>query len=100
MQKAAFYSAADKAVLAAGKLLLILLIARVLGPEGQGVFAFAFAVWTLGGILVSLGLEVANNFYGAKQQEYPMAILLGNTLVFGFVSGSPRSSFLMPLSSA
>jgi O-antigen/teichoic acid export membrane protein len=88
MQKAAFYSVADKAVLAAGKLLLILLIARVLGPEGQGVFAFAFAVWTLGGILVSLGLEVANNFYGAKQQEYPMAILLGNTLVFGFVSGS------------
>jgi O-antigen/teichoic acid export membrane protein len=88
VQKAAFYSAADKAVLAAGKLLLILLIARVLGPEGQGVFAFAFALWTMSSILVSLGLDVANNFYGAKQQEYPTAILLGNTVVFGCVSGS------------
>jgi O-antigen/teichoic acid export membrane protein len=87
VQKAALYSAADKAVLAAGKLLLVLLIARALGPEGQGVFAFALALWAMSTTVFSLGLEVANNFYGARQQQYPTAGLLGNTLVFGAASG-------------
>ncbi len=76
---------------------MLVLIVRLLGLEGQGVYAFALALWMMSGILTSIGMEVANNFYGAKQQGHPIATLFGNSLVSSFVLGSAGGVILFGL---
>ena len=67
--------------MAAVRLLSAVLIARVLGPEGYGIFQFALTASSIIAILADFGFNIANN-YLASRYPHVRAELLGNTLIF------------------
>jgi len=62
-------------------------IARVLGPEGRGMFAMAMTIGILGTQLTNLGLHGANTYYIARDTNL-LNVLLGNSLVISFTLGT------------
>lgn len=63
------------------------MVARVLGPEGRGLYAVAIAIGATGVQLGNLGLHSANTFWAARDREY-VAPLLANSLWVGLGAGS------------
>lgn len=64
-------------------LITTVLVARVLGPEGRGLYAVAAAISAMGVQFGSLGLHASNTYYVARNREL-LPPLLGNTLVVSF----------------
>ncbi len=63
-----------------------ILIARLLGPEGQGQYAAAFVLGTLGAQLGNFGIHWANNYYVAQNRKL-LPKLMANSLWAGLVLG-------------
>lgn len=72
---------------AAFSLLNVLIVARVLGPEGRGEVAYLNALATLTALVASLSLQEANANFAATYPRLRQA-LAGNSLVFALGLGS------------
>jgi len=57
-----------------------ILVTRILGPEGRGMFAVANTVAAMGVQLGNLGLQSSNTYYVAREPQ-TLPVLLGNSLV-------------------
>lgn len=63
------------------------LVARMLGPEGRGLYAVAAIIGALGVQFGNLGLHASNTYFVAKNPSCARQ-LMGNSLVAGFGFGS------------
>jgi O-antigen/teichoic acid export membrane protein len=62
-------------------------VARVLGPQGRGLYAIAVALGMTGVQFGNLGLHASNTFYVAQKPTL-LPTLIGNSLAVGFGFGS------------
>jgi O-antigen/teichoic acid export membrane protein len=62
------------------------LVARILGPEGRGLYAVAMAVGAIGVQVGNLGLHASNTYYVARERSL-LPSLIGNSLLVSFVFG-------------
>jgi O-antigen/teichoic acid export membrane protein len=62
-------------------------VARVLGPQGRGLYAVAIALGMTGVQLGNLGLHASNTFYVARNRAL-LPALIGNSLAVGLGFGS------------
>ncbi|MFC2162660.1 flippase [Candidatus Altiarchaeota archaeon] len=73
---------------------MFIVVARQLGPEGQGIVATLVAVITIAIQFGNLGLYASNiRFVGADRKLYPKAA--GNSLTLGTVTGSLAAVLLI-----
>jgi O-antigen/teichoic acid export membrane protein len=77
---------ATRVVLLGITLITTIVVARLLGPEGRGVYAVAAAVGSLGVQFGNVGLHTANVYYAARDPE-TLPLLVGNTLLVGLGGG-------------
>lgn len=63
------------------------IVARILGPEGRGLYGVAGAIGAIGVQLGNLGLHASNTYYVAKDRKL-LPALIGNTIIVSFVLGS------------
>jgi O-antigen/teichoic acid export membrane protein len=63
-----------------------ILVTRVLGPEGRGLFALANTLSATGVQLGNLGLQSSNTYYVSRDSR-ALPVLLGNSLVVSAVCG-------------
>jgi len=77
---------AARIVIIAIGLITTVIVARILGPEGRGLYAVALAVGTIGVQFSNLGLHASNTYYVAQDHNL-LPTLLGNTIVVSFVVG-------------
>jgi O-antigen/teichoic acid export membrane protein len=63
-----------------------ILVTRLLGPNGRGLFAVAITTAALGVQLANLGLH-SSNTYNVARQPALLPTLLGNSLLVGALSG-------------
>lgn len=68
-------------------LITSVLIARILGPEGRGIFAIAFSILAIGVQFGNLGLHISNTYFVAKDTK-SLPQLLTNSLVISLGLGS------------
>lgn len=64
-------------------LFITVIVARILGPEGRGIFAVATSITMIGVQFGNLGLHAANTFYVAKDESI-LSTILGNSLFLSF----------------
>lgn len=62
------------------------IVARILGPEGRGLYAVAAAIGAIGVQFGNLGLHASNTYSVAKDREL-LPTLVGNSLLVSFVFG-------------
>lgn len=67
-------------------LITSVIVARILGPEGRGVYAIALTISAIGIQFGNLGLHSSNTFQVAKKNEL-LPTLVGNSLFVSFVFG-------------
>jgi len=67
-------------------LITSVIVARILGPEGRGLYAVAASVGALGVQFGNLGLHASNTYQVAKNQRF-LPALLANTLIVSFGLG-------------
>jgi len=70
----------------AGGFVTTVIISRILGPSGRGLFAVAAAIGAIGIQFGNVGLHASNTYYVAKDREL-LPVLVGNTLVVSFGLG-------------
>ena len=63
-----------------------ILVTRILGPEGRGLFAVANTLSATGVQLGNLGLQSSNTYYVAREPG-KLPVLLGNSLVVSAARG-------------
>ena len=63
------------------------LVARILGPEGRGLYAVAVTVATTGVQFGNLGLHASNTYTVAKNRDV-LSLIVGNSLFASFAIGS------------
>jgi O-antigen/teichoic acid export membrane protein len=63
------------------------IVARILGPEGRGLFAVAVTVGTIGVQFGNLGFHASNVYFVARNPEL-LPSLVGNTLLISFGFGT------------
>ncbi len=73
-------------------------IARVLGPAGRGMYAVAVAVGAIGAQFGNLGLHASNTYYVSKDRAL-LPALIGNTLAVVFAAGVVTAASELPSSS-
>ena len=61
-------------------------VARILGPEGRGLYAVAMAIGAIGVQCGTLGLHTANSHFGAKDPG-SVRLLLGNSIAVSAAVG-------------
>ncbi len=64
-----------------------IVVARVLGPQGRGLFALATTVTGIGIQFGLLGLHSANTYFVARDRNV-LSSLFGNSVLVGFVIGT------------
>jgi O-antigen/teichoic acid export membrane protein len=62
------------------------IVARILGPQGRGLFAVAAATGAIGLQFGNLGLHSSNVYYVARDRDL-LSSLVGNSLLVSFVFG-------------
>jgi O-antigen/teichoic acid export membrane protein len=72
-------------------LVTTIIVARLLGPEGRGLYAVATALGALGVQFGNLGMHTANVYYAARDPQ-TLPSLIGNTLVVGLGMGAVLSA--------
>jgi antigen flippase len=75
-----------RVMLVAIGLVTTVLVARILGPTGRGLYAVATTVGMLGVQFGNLGLHASNTYYVAKDRTL-LPVLVGNTLVVAAAIG-------------
>jgi len=68
-------------------LITSVIVTRILGPHGRGLYAVALLVGTLGVQFGNLGLH-ASNTYSVARDRGLLPTLVGNTLIMSFAFGS------------
>lgn len=63
------------------------IIARILGPEGKGIYTMAILLPTLIITFSHLGIGLANVYYVAKRR-YPLQVIIGSNITLAFLIGS------------
>ena len=66
------------------------LVARILGPEGRGLYAVAMAIGAIGVQFGNLGLHASNTYSLASERSH-LPALVGNTLIVSSVVGGSGS---------
>lgn len=74
-------------------LLTSVTIARILGPDGRGLYAVVIATSAIGVQFGNLGLHASNTYFVARDRAL-LPALIGNTLVIGFILGGLGSALL------
>lgn len=88
MTRNALLATVERLVGGIGKVVIAIFVARFLGAEAQGVYATLLSVWAVVASWGTFGVEIANNYFGAKvDEEEGLSALLGNTLLFSAVMG-------------
>ncbi|MFQ5585214.1 MAG: flippase [Thermodesulfobacteriota bacterium] len=77
---------ATKILLIGIGLVTTVIVARILGPDGRGLYAVAAAIGAIGVQFGNLGLHASNTYYVSKDRNL-LPILVGNTLMISFVFG-------------
>lgn len=77
---------ATRILLIGAGLVTSVIVARILGPEGRGLFAVAMTIGVTGVQFGNMGLQASNTYYVARSREL-LPVLLGNTLFVSFVFG-------------
>jgi O-antigen/teichoic acid export membrane protein len=62
------------------------IVARILGPDGRGLYAVAATIGAIGVQFGNLGLHASNTYYVARDRSL-LPALVGNPLLIGFVFG-------------
>jgi O-antigen/teichoic acid export membrane protein len=62
------------------------IIARILGPEGRGLYAVALAISAFGVQFGNLGFHASNTYYVARDKRL-LPALVGNTILLSFAVG-------------
>ena len=62
------------------------IVARILGPEGRGLYAVALAVGAIGMQFGNLGLHASNTYYVSRDRSL-LPLLVSNTLLVSFAFG-------------
>jgi len=62
------------------------IVARILGPEGRGLYAVAGTIGALGAQFGNLGLHASNTYWVARDKSL-LPALVGNTLFISFAFG-------------
>lgn len=70
------------------------IVARILGPEGLGLYTVAVVIGVIGVQFANLGLHASNTFYVARDRKL-LPSLVGNTLVVSFVFGGTGAALTM-----
>ena len=73
-------------------LITSVIVARVLGPEGRGLYAVAATIVAIGVQFSNLGLHASNTYYVARDREL-LPALVGNTIVVSFGFGGLGCAF-------
>jgi len=73
-------------------LITSVIVARVLGPEGRGLYAVAATIGAIGVQFSNLGLHASNTYYVARDREL-LPALVGNTIVVSFGFGGLGCAF-------
>src|SRR5437868_3918452 len=84
---------ATRMVLIGVSLVTTVVVARLLGPEGRGLYAIAAATGALGVQFGNLGLHSANVFFAARNRD-SMASLVGNSVMVSLGFGSLLAAVL------
>ena len=69
----------SRAIFSAILLVIGVLTARLLGPEGRGHYALFFTIVGIGANLCGFGLMQSNTYF-LNRERVPMGVLFGNTL--------------------
>jgi O-antigen/teichoic acid export membrane protein len=64
---------------------LTLILARVLGPSGQGIFTSSIVLWSIGVLLAGFGVSVINSVYLGQRRDNP-GVLVTNSIVIAVAS--------------
>lgn len=67
-------------------LVMAVLVARILGPEGRGLYAVAVVIGVIGVQFGNFGLHASNTYFVAKNRNL-LPVLLGNSLFASFIFG-------------
>ena len=63
-----------------------IILARVLGPEGKGIYTLIILIPTVLGMLGTLGIEIANVYFSANRR-YKLSDIVSNSLVSSIALG-------------
>lgn len=69
-------------------LITVVVVARILGPEGKGAYSLALLVPTLLAMAGNLGIGIANVYFGGKG-KYRWTELVSNSLASSLILGFP-----------
>jgi len=69
-------------------LITSVIVARVLGPEGRGLYAVAAAIGAIGVQFGNLGLHASNTYYVSRDKKL-LPALIGNTILVSCAVGIP-----------
>jgi O-antigen/teichoic acid export membrane protein len=75
-----------RAVFSAALLVIGILTARLLGPEGRGHYALFFTIVGIGANLGGFGLTQSNTYF-LNRENWPISVLFGNTIFAVFLVG-------------
>jgi O-antigen/teichoic acid export membrane protein len=82
---------ATRVVLIGIGLITSVMVARILGPEGRGLYAVATAIGAIGVQFGNLGLHASNTYYVARDRKL-LPELVSNTLLVSFGFGGLGSA--------
>ncbi len=85
MLKNVAFNFIDRVVLAGMRFLTALLIARMLGPEGYGIFQFAITTSIVAATFADFGFGVANNYLAARRSNIRAKLLVNSLLFVGWM---------------
>ena len=74
-----------------------IIIARVLGPSGKGIYSLAITIPTMAAFLVSMGLNYSN-IYLIGKKKYPIGTIVANSFLYSLCAGSLAAILLFVLS--
>jgi O-antigen/teichoic acid export membrane protein len=94
-------TAGSKVLFVLSTALVVVIVARALGPEGQGRFAVAFTLTLLLVQLGSIGLPIANPYFAARHPEQQgalarLSLLLALLLAAALALGTAVINHLIP----
>ena len=85
--RSAFETLLTRALVTLIGVVITILVARSLGPEGRGIFTIAMTIAAIGVQVGHLGLSSSNVYYASANQGL-LNMLIGNTLFFGVVGST------------
>jgi O-antigen/teichoic acid export membrane protein/2-polyprenyl-3-methyl-5-hydroxy-6-metoxy-1,4-benzoquinol methylase len=77
---------ATRIVLLCIALAVTVIVSRILGPQGRGLYAVAVAVGAVGVQIGNLGIHASNTYFVARDRSL-LPLLIGNALTIGFLFG-------------